>query len=395
MRRILVLLLILPLALAAELDDFLSANPSVPVNVDCGGTYTLYPYSRNGALDYILVVQNDQPVFDFQTYRRVVSAYLYKEHIASSADNIRLLNPSAVPTFSSLLSKMKDEEYDISVARSVAENCFPQFVSQIDTMDSVRSQIVSQLDSFVERLGSSSRDLVSYMKSPDVRCDFSADVGVYDQFSSIVDLLSTYESYSKQLRANIAVTETNCSPDVIQSAVDALKPPYSSDQLQYFTSSAAAEKEIFLYSPSDEEIRTLLRRTITEYWRTLYEEKMNEQIQTDFGVFTLRDAVKYILGSNVPWRRKELVKTLSTSYSRITSLAANGNYEEAYQRAEELRKTVETIFNGGVAVKESGGIPTWAYAAVIIIGGIILWKVLGGRGGNEEGEEDTYDYDYA
>jgi hypothetical protein len=97
----------------------------------------------------------------------------------------------------------------------------------------------------------------------------------------------------------------------------------------------------------------------------------------------------------VPWRRKELVKTLSSSYSQITSLAADGNYEEAYQRAEELRKTVETIFNGGVAVKEGGGIPTWAYAAVIIIGGIILWKVLGGRGGNEEGEEDIYDYDYA
>ncbi len=395
MRRILILLIVLPLAFAGELEDFLSAKPAVSVRVDCGSTYLLYPYSRNGALEYVLVTQGDKPVFDFQTYRRVVSAYLYKEHIASSADNIRLLNPSAVPTFSSLLSKMKDEEYDISVARSIAERCFPQFVSQIDTMDSVRTQVVSQLDDFISRLSSSAQGLVEYMKSPGVRCDFNVDAGIYDEFLSIVDVLSTYESYSKQLRADIAVTETNCSPDVVQSAVDAIKPPYSSDSLQYFTTSAAAEKEIFLYSPTDDEIRALLQRTMTEYWKTLYEQKLSERIRTDFGDFSLRDAVQYILTANVPWRREDLVNTVSDAYSEILALAADGKYKEAYLRASELRDTVKRIFDAGVSVKGQGGIPSWAYAAVIILGGVILWKVVGGRGGNEESEEDIYDYDYA
>jgi len=394
MRRALLMVLLLPLALGAELDDFLAANPAVPVTVSCGAEYHLYPYTRNGALDYVLVVRGDEPVFDYETYRRVVSAYLYKEHLRSVADSIRLLTPSAVPTFSALLSKMKDEEYDISVARSVVNQCFPGFAPQLDTLDSLRGQIVASLERFVQRLGKEAQDLVTYLRTPEVWCDYKVDVSVYDDFGDIVEALQTYESYSKQLRANMATAETNCNPDVVQSAIDALKPPYSSDQLQYFTTAAATEKELLAYQPTDDEIRALLQRTIKEYWKTLYEAQMNDRIHTDFGVFTLSDAVQFILSSPVSWRRADLVDRLEQAYNETISLAADGKYEEAYKRAKELRKTVEAIFRAGVAPREKGGIPPWVYAAVIIAVGIILWKMFGGRGGDEV-EDDTYTYDYA
>ncbi|MDN5367079.1 MAG: hypothetical protein PWQ11_490 [Candidatus Diapherotrites archaeon] len=391
--RWIAILLILPLAMASELDDFLSVHPAVPVTVNCGDTYKVYPYFSGDALDYALVVKDGEPVFDFDQYRDVISAYLYKEHVKSAADEIRLLSPSSVPTFSSLLSKMQDEEYDLSVARNHAEECFPQFVSRIDTMETVRQSLVSDLETFVEKLGKEAQALVDYLKSPGAECGFSLDLSVYDDVASIVEGLTTYESYSKQIRADIAITETNCTPDVVQAISSALKPPFTSDQLQYFQTSAATEKEILSYRPTDDEIRALLQKTIKNYWKTLYENAMKSEVKSDLGVFSLEDAIKFVLSAGYDWREKGSVSALQEKYSEVLSLAAKGDYERAYAESKNLRELVEDVLKGGVVKEEGFRIPEWAYGIVLLLGVVILWKMLGGRGGNEEVDEG-FDYSY-
>ncbi len=390
------MLLVFPVALAGELDEFLSVSPAVPVTVHCGGDYTLYAYTKNGGIDAILVVQGGEPVFDFDSYRRVVAAYLYKEHVSKSADNVKLLNPSAVPTFAQLRSKLVDEAYDLSVARNYAQKCFPDFVSQIDTMDSLRGSIVSELNTFISELGSESQKLVDYMKSGDVRCDFKVNTGVYDELSRIVNDLTTLESYSKQLRANIAVADTNCTPDVVQAITSALKTPYTTDQLQFFVTSAATEKAIFSYAPSDDEIRALLRRTIQTYWKTLYEQEMQKPVHSSFGDMPLKDAASYILNSNVPWADEQGVKDVQSKMDEIANYVSNAEFDKAYSSAKDLYRIVGAVFKSGIRQEQSGGVPGWVYAVLAVIVGLILWKKLGGRGGDETDEDsDVYGYDYA
>jgi len=390
------LLLFVPLALAAELDDFLSARPAVPVTVECQQTYMLYAYRSNGAIDYVIVARGGEPVFDFKTYRQAVSAYLYKEHLSRFAGDVRLLTPSAVPAFSQLLSRLRDEEYELSVARKYSEECFPQFVSQIDTLESVRGKLVEEGRNFISVLSSEAERLVEYLKSHSVSCGFTVNTDIYDDLTSIVELMNTYESYSKQLRASIATAETNCTPHIVQAITSSLKPPFSSEQLQYFITSSATEREVFSYRPSDEEVRALLQKSMREYWKTLYEERMKEPVETPFGSFPLQEAVQYILSANVPWEREDMVRLLRGKYDEVVRLAASGEYEEAYKGASDLRTLVVRIFRAGVKTKEGLEVPAWAYGVVIILAGVILWKRLGRRGGDEEEPDDLdYGYDYA
>ena len=390
------ILLIAPIACAAGLDDFLSAKPAIPTPVECDQRYQIYAYRDNGVIDYVIVAKGNEPVFSFDKYKQVLLAYLYKEHLSRSVGDIHILTPSAVPAFSQLLSKLKDEEYELSVARTYVERCFPELLSQIDTMEAVREKLVGDIGNFTSALSQEADRLVGYLKSKSASCGFTVNTKIYDDLNSIVDLLNTYESYSKQIRASIAVTDTNCTPDFVQAANSALKPPFSSDQLQYFIASSAAEREIFSYQPGDEEVRALLQKSIREYWRVLYEERLNEAVETPFGSFTLREAIQYILSANVPWSREDYINLLRKKYDEAMRLAASGEYRKAYDVASDLRSLVDDIFEAGIEDEGGFEIPLWAYGVVILMAGAILWKLFGGRGGGEEElDDDGYDYDYA
>ena len=394
--RWLLIVLFTPLVFAGELDEFLSVNPVVPVTVHCGQAYQVYVYRDNGAVDYALVSRGSEPVFTYSVYKKVLQAYLYKEHLAKSAGDIRILTPSAAPAFSQLLSKMKDEEYELSVAKTYIQKCFPELTAQVDTMDALRDEIVQRLRGFVSALSQEADRLVKYLKSKSVSCDFNINMGIYDDLETVIDLLRTYESYSAQLRASIAVKETNCGPDFVQAATSALKPPFSADQLQYFATSSATERELLSYIPGDQEIRALLQKSLKMYWKTLYEKKLDEPFETAFGRSSLRDAVQYIITSNVRWKKQDLVNLLRERYDEAVSLAVEGRYREAYETAANLQELVEEIFAAGVEEKRGFEVPVWAYGLVIITAGIIVWKWLGGRGGDgEEQDDDTaYGYDY-
>lgn len=394
--RWLLVVLFTPLVFAGELDEFLSIKPVVPVTVECGQAYQVYVYWDNGAVDCALVSRGSEPVFTYSVYKKVLQAYLYKEHLMKSAEDIRILTPQATPAFSSLLSKMEDEEYEISIAKTYVQKCFPELSPQIDTLDALRDEIVRRLSEFVSALHQEADRLVEYLKSKSASCEFNVNTGIYDDLETIADLLRTYESYSAQIRASIAVEETNCGPAFVQAALSALKPPFSTDELKYFTTSSATERELLSYVPGDREIRALLQKSLKTYWRTLYEKKLDEPVETAFGRSSLRDAVQYIITSNVRWKRQDLVNTLRERYDEAMHLAVEGRYREAYETVANLQELVKEILESGVEEKRGLDVPAWAYGLVIITAGIIVWKWMGGRGGDEKGQDndDIYGYDY-
>ncbi|MDN5358918.1 MAG: hypothetical protein PWP76_761, partial [Candidatus Diapherotrites archaeon] len=120
---------------------------------------------------------------------------------------------------------------------------------------------------------------------------------------------------------------------------------------------------------------------------------MKSEVKSDLGVFSLEDAIKFVLSAGYDWREKGSVSALQEKYSEVLSLAAEGDYERAYAESKNLRELVEDVLKGGVVKEEGFRIPEWAYGIVLLLGVVILWKMLGGRGGNEEVDEG-FDYSY-
>lgn len=391
--RYLFLILFLPLAVAGEFEDFLSAKPAIPIPAVCDQAYRLYVYGVGDVVDYAVVERDGGPVFSFDDYVAVLRAYLYKAYLDRSKEDIRILTPSAVSAFSKLLAKLEDEKYELSLAKTYMHRCFPKFSPQIDTMDAVRESVVARLRSFISTLRSESDALLGYLKSKEVNCDFDVNSGIYDELESISGLLNTYESYSKQLRTSIAVGETNCAPNTVLTISNLLEPPFDSSQQELSLDSLAFEREIFSFVPDEEEIRILLQKSMKFYQKTLYEEDFKKSVEAPFGSQSLQEAVQYVLSTNISWKRQDLLETLRKDYDSTLRLASEGKYEEARGGVRKLRKLVERIFEAGVEERRGFEIPPWIYGVVIMVAGIIILKMMGRRGDDEV--DDYYGNDYA
>ena len=404
MRR--ALLFLLPLFVLAtagaegELNAFLSKMPSVGVSVVCpDGNYIVYPYSNASGVYALLVVQDGAPVFDYTVYRSVAAAYLQKEHLRSAAENMKILTPGTAALFSQLASKLKSKDYDYSLAAKYAQRCFPDYVSTIQGLRNDASELAQDVQALSQTLADAADKLTQYLKSSTVICGYKPPVDVYEKISSTSSRLTKFLLQSKAVITQLAGTETNCSPDVVRAILDALKPPYTQEDLQYITTALESEEQMLQYEPSSEEIRTLYSNTYKLYWKTLYEQALQSTVDTPYGPISLKDAATILPSWGVKWVRADLIQKIQQDYSAAVAAANGGNYKKAYELLKSLRSDVEDLLSAGIAHERTGSsFPYWI--VLLVVGGGILGFLLlrrGGKGGSEEdlGDSDSSgDYDY-
>lgn len=406
MRR--ALLFLLPLFVLAtagaegELNAFLSKMPSVGVSVVCSdGNYIVYPYSNASGVYALLVVQNGIPVFNYTAYRSVAAAYLQKEHLRSAAENMKILTPGTAALFSQLASKMKSKDYDYSLAAKYAQRCFPDYVATIQGLGKDASELAQVVQSLSQTIADAADKLTQYLKSSTVICGYQPPAGVYAKISATSQRLTKFLLQSKAVITQLAGSETNCSPDVVRAILDALKPPYTEEDLQYITTTLDSEEQMLQYEPSNEELRTLYSNTYKLYWRTLYEQALQSTVDTPYGPVSLKDAATILPGWGVRWVRADLIQKIQQDYSAAVAAANGGNYKKAYELLQVLRSDVEDLVSAGIAHERAGrSFPYWV-VFLLVGGGVIGFLLLrrGGKGGSEADLDssdgsDYYDYLY-
>ncbi len=405
-RALLSLVFVLALATLAgaegELNAFLSKMPSIPITVSCGDTnHTVYPYTNSGGVYALLVTQNGAPVFDYATYKSVAAAFLQKEHLKSAAQNMRILAPGTAALFSQLASKLKSKDYDYSLASKYAQKCFPDYVSTINELRQRAAALANDVQSVSNDISDAAAKLTNYLKSSTVVCGYEPPLNVYSEISDVSNKLTKFLLQSKAVITELAGSDTNCSPDVVRAILDALKPPYTEDDLQYITTTIGSEKEMLQYEPSTEDVRTLYANTYKLYWKTLYEAALSSTVDTPYGPISLKDAATILPSWGVQWARSDLVPKIQQDYSAAVAAVNGGDYKTAYEKLQLLKSDVEELISAGIKSKGKNSSLSYWIMLLLVGGGILGYLVLK-RGGNGESDgdscssddSDSYDYLY-
>jgi|GEM_PF-5730686 len=172
------LLLLLPTVLGApggsELNTFLHIQPGTPMTVSCDGNYIAYVYSSGDSVSAMILVKDGRPIFDPKFYDPVARALLYKLALSKKYEDVKIMRSDVANALQSLATTLANEEYSYGLAKKSLQQCIPEKVGDIDTLDALRKKALSDIAHTAPSLKREADAVSDYLnRSSYVDCSFT------------------------------------------------------------------------------------------------------------------------------------------------------------------------------------------------------------------------------